>query len=165
MERMDRFEITVNGCTVTFQKFTGTLRMEETDHIIESTKDIEIIVSACMPGDGGDKFISVIERTGKACIGSPELNEMLSFEEFKDHLQRTVPEEARRRGVEPFQISDIRVSEYEWNDEVVTLSSIAGGGWEAFNIELIRTAPEYADNTFLSVNQELRRHLSTLTEN
>lgn len=163
MEQKNEFEITVNGCTVKFGECTyNTLENRNTDNP-EFTKCKEIIISAYMPDEGvNNQFIAISEECG-TCIGSLVLNQMPTFTEFKHHILGSVPEEARRQGVNPFEITDIRDSKYARNDEVVTLSIIAAGKWAAFTIEMTRFADKFVVQSLRSINREMRRQLDELT--
>jgi hypothetical protein len=140
----DTFKIMVNGCTVEFQEYKN---------------NIEIM--AYMPDEGIDNYFfdmseSLYGTGDEVHIGSLELDRMPTFAEFEDHILRAVPEAARQRGVEPFQISDILNSEYE---EVV-LSVIGAGKWEAFTIRMSRKADRDSVRSMRAVIRELRQQLT-----
>ncbi len=123
------FEIKVGKCTIEFREFR---------HRSDSGFDIEIL--AHMPYEGKDNcFYDASEWIGNIVrIGTLELNQMPSFDKFKDHILRVVPEEAKREGVEPFEITNVITSGDLYVYEEVTLSVIAAGEWRAFDVKMTR---------------------------
>lgn len=124
------FEIKVGKCTIEFREFR---------HRSDSGFDIEILAHMPYEGKGNYFYDASKQNRNGVSIGTLELNQMPSFDEFKDHILRVVQEEAKREGVEPFKISDVRKSRYsDCKNEEVTLYVIAAGGWKAFKVEMFR---------------------------
>lgn len=153
----NRFEITVDGCVVEFVEHVATDEPNHRDIIIESI--------VYMPNEGvNNRFDSLSEEdgTGQYLIGSLTLNQMPTFAEFKDHILCAVPEAAREKNIEPFQISDIRPDDGSHRDEreVVILSIISTNKCEAFDIRMYRDATVDVIRSLRTLVQKLTRQIS-----
>lgn len=150
MTQEDQFEITVGGCVVKFDGYQYDGRL--------------VITVTTSPDDCDDTqfyYASGIGRSGLHIIGSLELVLMPSFDVFRDHILKVVPEEARRRGVEPYHLSEIREASRHCDyEEAVILTIISAGDWDEFAIQMERDTNIYLVRRMRDTIRELRKQLA-----
>jgi predicted NodU family carbamoyl transferase len=150
----DQFEIAVGECVVQFYRYEYNGRF--------------IITVTASPDDCDDStfyYESEVSRAGRPIIGSLELSRMPEFDAFRDHMTRVVPEEARRRGVEPYHLSEIyQASRYCDYEEAVVLTVIGAGDWEEFTIQIDRSTDVDMVRRMRATIKELRQKLAQKIE-
>lgn len=151
----DEFEIKASGHVVNFQESYVSNGM--------TVYSIKVL----LPNEGGVDFatVSYADRWWDVLYEHEPQKLAYTFADFKNHILHTVPEEARRQGVEPFQLSEIGTSDdYDGDEEAVILTIISAGGWDTLRIELCRSVDIDLIRSFRAENQKLREQLAKLSE-